>query len=366
MDEDRPVGRAARASAYDAALTDGLPAACLVVAAAFTVMGLWHPWALAREDAAVMTPLAVGTALLALLTWAALRRRSLRPGWSHTCAAALAVPVVGNCVVHYALTGDPHLSVNVTLIVVGLGVFFVDLRWVVSLMAVTAGTWLATLVVAGASGGEIGRAVSDLVIAAAAGLMANAVRRRSLLRLLGAQNDLHALAHRDELTGLLNRRGFLIAAQRRLDTGEPTTLCFVDVDNLKVINDAYGHDAGDLALVTVADALREAFPRALLSRLAGDEFALATDVEGLDAADDSALTQLASRITAAGERIRLPLSISVGTATSGEGRTLSQLLAAADAAMYGAKAGRAPADVGRTGTGPTGTGGPRHAPPEAG
>jgi diguanylate cyclase (GGDEF)-like protein len=86
-----------------------------------------------------------------------------------------------------------------------------------------------------------------------------------------------SLAIGDELTGLSNRRGFemlgerLLRASRRL--GLPLSIVYADLDNMKPINDTYGHDAGDQALIEIADVLSSTLRASdLVARLGGDEF----------------------------------------------------------------------------------------------
>lgn len=143
-------------------------------------------------------------------------------------------------------------------------------------------------------------------------------------------------AHHDALTGLPNRK-FLTDRLQELSPATSAML-FVDLDDFKLINDGFGHHAGDTVLSVVADRLRNAV-RAddIVARLAGDEFAiLMTD------ADDSAAEAVAQRVLEAFEH---PISVgdtqvsvraSVGLAA---GRTPpEELLRTADAAMYRAKA----------------------------
>ncbi|MDF7757828.1 GGDEF domain-containing protein, partial [Klebsiella pneumoniae] len=67
----------------------------------------------------------------------------------------------------------------------------------------------------------------------------------------------------DELTGLFNRRGFLTLAEYALLTAqrrhEPVSLAFVDLDRFKHINDTWGHEEGDRALIAIADLMKAAF-----------------------------------------------------------------------------------------------------------
>jgi diguanylate cyclase (GGDEF)-like protein len=95
-------------------------------------------------------------------------------------------------------------------------------------------------------------------------------RQRTLARL-------QQLSLVDELTGLLNRRGFLTVGDQHVKiarrSGRSLLLFFIDLDGLKAINDRYGHREGDQALRIVADGLRSAFRSSdVIARLGGDEF----------------------------------------------------------------------------------------------
>ena len=80
-------------------------------------------------------------------------------------------------------------------------------------------------------------------------------------------------ANTDVLTGLYNRRYFYEHAQPG-GTNGAESLLYVDLDHFKSVNDRWGHQAGDQALVTVAELLRASCPQAVVARLGGDEFAL--------------------------------------------------------------------------------------------
>src|SRR5580704_1235294 len=153
--------------------------------------------------------------------------------------------------------------------------------------------------------------------------------------------ELRYLALTDDLTCLFNRRGFFAAATQQLKqaqrNGQNLLLLFCDVDNLKKINDAFGHHEGDLALIRTADALEQSFRGSdILSRLGGDEFVVL-------ASETSSLTQeiLLRRVeknlkkASAGET-RYALSLCVGVARFDPKRaiTLGELMVKADEAMY--------------------------------
>lgn len=86
------------------------------------------------------------------------------------------------------------------------------------------------------------------------------------------------LAARDPLTALYNRRAFEVRAQRVLDQvtdHRPGALLLIDIDNFKLVNDLFGHTAGDRLLVTLSEMIRSILPEgALAARLGGDEFVI--------------------------------------------------------------------------------------------
>jgi len=153
---------------------------------------------------------------------------------------------------------------------------------------------------------------------------------------------LRDLAFTDELTGLLNRRGFLALARRHLAlarrSGREALLLFADVDDLKAINDKFGHGAGDQALRLAARALRESFRSTdVLGRLGGDEFAgmlldsTPRSVQGLLERLDRRLRELAAE-----NALAFPFSMSRGVDRfdPARPRTLEELLGKADQSMY--------------------------------
>ncbi|MFC7475985.1 diguanylate cyclase domain-containing protein [Dankookia sp. GCM10030260] len=167
------------------------------------------------------------------------------------------------------------------------------------------------------------------------------------------QHRLERQARTDALTGLLNRRAFLEDLARRLrrQAMDPAraglaegALVFLDLDNLKPINDRLGHEAGDAALIAVAQLLRDSVrPTDMAARLGGDEFAL-----WLEAADAEAAAVRATALCAGAARIdgglrdgTPPITFSMGCAIRqpSPAESPEALLARADAAMYEAKRG---------------------------
>jgi diguanylate cyclase (GGDEF)-like protein/PAS domain S-box-containing protein len=156
---------------------------------------------------------------------------------------------------------------------------------------------------------------------------------------------LRDLASKDDLTGLLNRRGFFETAAQAIEAAARESLravvFFVDLDDLKRINDRYGHAVGDRALIAVADGLRNvATPQRTAGRIGGDEFCLLETA----ARDAVFLTEsgLRSAIANAAAATELPeLSASIGCVAAPPGSDLDQLIARSDREMYLRKARRA-------------------------
>jgi diguanylate cyclase (GGDEF)-like protein len=154
-------------------------------------------------------------------------------------------------------------------------------------------------------------------------------------------SSLRAAAFTDELTGLYNRRGYVTRAATLLKVAEPKSIwqIFFDVDELKIINDTYGHWAGDRALMEVAVVLRQAFRSTdIVARVGGDEFAVLATAPA-DAAPDSWTARWREPFVALATRKDLPLSVSVGLAQPDEHgqMTPEDLLTRADTTMYTAK-----------------------------
>jgi diguanylate cyclase (GGDEF)-like protein/PAS domain S-box-containing protein len=157
-----------------------------------------------------------------------------------------------------------------------------------------------------------------------------------------AQEELRSLSLVDDLTGLLNRRGFLTVAQQTLTLAPrlegPLLLIFADLDGMKTINDTLGHREGDRALIDTAKILRKTYRDSdIIARLGGDEFTVLA--MGNSRGDTAVLAaRLLDQVDAHNAMGHRPyhLSISVGIVPyDAESRQpLDELIALADAAMY--------------------------------
>lgn len=156
-------------------------------------------------------------------------------------------------------------------------------------------------------------------------------------------------AYVDPLTGLPNRRAFDEALANRIYADESSrsefALMFIDSDNLKQINDGFGHDAGDAALIAFAHRASQALDRgsfstAWLARIGGDEFAALCEGQPLGATAVGLAEAIVHQLQIS-EDVQRPaedLTVSIGIALYPEhASTATELLRCADAAMYRAK-----------------------------
>ncbi|MGO5308180.1 diguanylate cyclase domain-containing protein [Agathobacter sp. LCP21S3_B2] len=113
---------------------------------------------------------------------------------------------------------------------------------------------------------------------------------RTLVALKENNIALDALAKSDGLTGILNRRGFMEAAEKRLMKNRANNIVslvgYVDMNNLKIVNDRYGHDEGDFSIQHISNTLDELFKDGVVGRLGGDEFGIICDYDGNEDGND--------------------------------------------------------------------------------
>jgi diguanylate cyclase (GGDEF)-like protein len=159
--------------------------------------------------------------------------------------------------------------------------------------------------------------------------------------------ELERVSERDTLTPLFNRRYFLTAIHHRMARferhAERAAVVFVDVNQLKLINDSFGHAAGDFALMEIAKRLAESIRATdVAARIGGDEFGLILDQSSEEGAR-AQIARLGDVLTAAPAEYdghRIALSACFGIAMLQSGMTESDILAAADRDMYRNKQGQ--------------------------
>jgi diguanylate cyclase (GGDEF)-like protein len=152
---------------------------------------------------------------------------------------------------------------------------------------------------------------------------------------------IHDLTLRDELTGLYNLRGFQLLAGQSLRLAQRAqtafSVLFLDLDNLKKINDELGHEAGSAFLAETGALLNSIFRETdVIGRVGGDEFAIAGQFSETEIATIADGLEEASRMRSNKPGHPYPLSFSMGFVTSSQGsrETLKDLVSRADKAMY--------------------------------
>ena len=168
--------------------------------------------------------------------------------------------------------------------------------------------------------------------------------RRTLLYAIERHRSrvlLQQLSFNDELTGLLNRRGFLSMAQQQLKIALredwELVLLFADLDSLKNINDSFGHTEGDRALKSIAMVLNKTFRTSdIIARLGGDEFivlALNAPATGVQTMTTRLQSNL-DRHNSQNRYYQLSLSIGIAQFDPKEVSSLEAMIMEADKALY--------------------------------
>jgi diguanylate cyclase (GGDEF)-like protein len=166
--------------------------------------------------------------------------------------------------------------------------------------------------------------------------------RASARELRSLSAEMEQLALTDELTGLRNRRGFLVLADQALRMARRTrarcALVYIDLDGLKRVNDTRGHAAGDALIADAAKVLGLVFRESdVVARVGGDEFAVFAVLDERDGAE-ALNTRLAAEIDRFNAQVaptmRVSMSIGIEELTSHSGTPLDELLSRADRAMY--------------------------------
>ncbi|WP_212998130.1 GGDEF domain-containing protein [Winogradskya consettensis] len=181
-------------------------------------------------------------------------------------------------------------------------------------------------------------------------LLTGLILARFLLVVREQERTQAILAHQaghDMLTGLANRPALIARLTTELvqPVGYGPVVCYLDLNGFKQVNDGYGHAAGDLVLVEIADRLTRALrPGDLAARLGGDEFVVVA-VDATGEGDASALVErlrdlIAGPVRDGDREYEIGASIGVAAAADLTDPTADTLLAAADAGMYAEKAAR--------------------------
>ncbi|XIA64355.1 GGDEF domain-containing protein [Bradyrhizobium sp. TZ2] len=180
------------------------------------------------------------------------------------------------------------------------------------------------------------------------GLLTAGLSYRSALvmrELTRARAELQRISGTDQLTGLLNRRGFDQAAESALTKAQeanlPTTVLMCDIDRFKAINDQFGHEFGDKVLIAIAEVLRSFAERRqmLVARHGGEEFAVL--ITGISRERAALYAEELRQACAAQEisngQISACVTISIGLAECHGETDLTKVMRMADQALYAAK-----------------------------
>jgi diguanylate cyclase (GGDEF)-like protein/PAS domain S-box-containing protein len=165
------------------------------------------------------------------------------------------------------------------------------------------------------------------------------------------EEEIKALSLRDELTTLYNRRGFLTLAEQQLKTAnrlkKKLAVLYLDMDNLKRINDSGGHKTGDRALVEIAFILKKSFREAdIVGRLGGDEFSVLAMETNRPLEAEALVQRLRQKLdhfnarSAAEAGFGLSVSVGVFSREPDQPVTIEEMLSRADALMYEEKRSR--------------------------
>lgn len=168
---------------------------------------------------------------------------------------------------------------------------------------------------------------------------------QDITELKQAETEVRNLSMTDELTNLYNRRGFQILTEQQQKisrrTKNPFSLIYADMDNLKTINDTYGHQQGSDAIQKIAQILKKSFRESdIIARLGGDEFTIFVS-DTIDCNIKIPLARLQENLRQYNEQNLHPyqLSLSLGTVCVGanEESSIEELLIKADEKMYANK-----------------------------
>lgn len=284
-------------------------------------------------------------ALLVLAAlWLVLQRIFARAPWQVRWGVQYGMVILSTfwhvCLNAYDLRTGPYGDITVYITaILALGAF-IRMPAVYSLVCVGTGYGLFLAAAAPAlSGGYM----VNLTIATIVALGMSCTNHRHAVTELRQRKALWELAYMDPLTGLLNTGSLKRWAERYLDAAETTggvTLFIIDIDNFKVINDTYGHPAGDEVLKKMAIQMRQVFQEAgQLGRIGGDEFAVVLP----DPMDEASAEGLGEQLIQKASEIQLESGLagvrcSVGICRSDRpGADYSQLYQKADQALYQAK-----------------------------
>ncbi len=176
------------------------------------------------------------------------------------------------------------------------------------------------------------------------------MEKDEMLQRLQKENlQLDSISGKDELTGILNRRGFYKKAdafiESAAETGQSVVFAYADLNYLKQINDIHGHAEGDFALTSCATVLEDVFPGSLTGRIGGDEFAVLALRQNISTEADlkkQINQKLAECAEKAGKTYSITLSVGIYMQPANSRFLLKDAIEAADALLYEEKKKKPP------------------------
>jgi diguanylate cyclase (GGDEF)-like protein len=171
----------------------------------------------------------------------------------------------------------------------------------------------------------------------------NVMLRAEITERQAVEAEVRLLSFTDELTGLHNRRSFLLLANQQLKLAHRlnTSVCllFIDLDGLKQVNDQHGHEMGDRLILDAACVLKQTFRESdVVARLGGDEFVVF--VPGCTKSDE-AIARLQVNVSefnqTCGSPYRLSMSMGLAVCQVDQSTSLEQMMTEADELMYAHK-----------------------------
>jgi diguanylate cyclase (GGDEF)-like protein/PAS domain S-box-containing protein len=165
---------------------------------------------------------------------------------------------------------------------------------------------------------------------------------KNITRIKHLEHELRSLSNTDELTGIYNRRGFLTRIEQQLKIADRNKrgifVLYADLDNLKIINDTYGHREGDRALIEAANILKKNYRKSdIIARIGGDEFVVVpvgTSKDSVEIITQRFYEALEVYNAQSNGHYRLSLSAGVAFYDPASPSTVDEMLSQADKLLY--------------------------------
>ena len=279
MSDDKPmVTFASGPSEPDDALHEDVVRSALPVLgvlSTLTMAGLAGAAAVSGLGTAAVVGFAAATGLLTVLSVAAYAWREWLPLPEVAAVSTVLLPAGGG-VVGLVLSDDVTWSLGALAALGLVGASVVSTRWVVAAVYTVWVGWLAGLAAANLLEWPLGWLGAGAVVTASS-VMASVSRRRMSERIAELAAGADQASVRDPLTGLVNRQGLSMMGQQIVEnarrSGDAVHCVYIDIDQLRHVNEVSGHEAGDDVVVAIADALRTITRGTdIVARWGGDEF----------------------------------------------------------------------------------------------